>query len=68
MADEFQRRNPYVYADIIDSLKRWQMAVVTSTSTTYMPYSQECLYTLTAVKQGEIYIVDGFRQPSFDCL
>lgn len=45
-----------------------QMAVVNSTSTTYLPYSQDCLYTLTAVKQGDIYIVDGFRQPSFDCL
>lgn len=45
-----------------------QMAVVNTQSTTYLPYSSECLYTLTATKQGKSYVVDGFRQPSFDCL
>ena len=44
------------------------LATVTTQSTSYIPYSNSCLYTLTAVKQGERYIVDGFRQPSFDCL
>jgi hypothetical protein len=43
-------------------------ATVNTQSTSYVPYSSECLYTLTATKQGETYIVDGYRQPRFDCL
>lgn len=42
-------------------------ATAYGTSTTYVPYSQECLYTLTAVQQGERWIVDGFRDPGFWC-
>ncbi|WP_353471794.1 hypothetical protein PVT71_10825 [Salipiger sp. H15] len=37
------------------------------TTTSYVPYSKQCLYTLTAVERGKDYIVDGFRKPSFEC-
>lgn len=44
-------------------------ATATITSTTYVPYEQRCIYTVTATKSesGE-YIVDGFREPEFGCL
>lgn len=42
-------------------------AQVTTTSTTYVPYSQNCLYTLTATKSGNDWIVDGFRKPTLAC-
>jgi hypothetical protein len=42
-------------------------ASVTTRSTTYVPYSQTCAYTLTAIKSGDDWIVDGFRKPTFGC-
>ena len=42
-------------------------ANVTTTSTSYMPYSQNCLYTLTATQRGNDWIVDGFRKPAMMC-
>ncbi|SDX40695.1 hypothetical protein SAMN05444385_107106 [Tritonibacter mobilis] len=42
-------------------------ATVLGSTTTYVPYSNDCVYTLTAVRQGRDYIVDGFRQPSLEC-
>ena len=44
-----------------------QVATVYSQTTNYAPFSTNCLYTLTARKQGSTYVVDGFRQPSFNC-
>lgn len=41
---------------------------VTGTSTSYVPYSNRCVYTLYARPQGEDWIVTGYRQPSLDCL
>jgi len=43
-------------------------AWITSQSTTYVPYSKQCLYTLTATETDGVYVVDGFRQPKFSCL
>ncbi len=37
------------------------------TSTACMPCSQTCAYTLTAVKSGDQWIVDGFRKPTLGC-
>ena len=42
-------------------------ATVTTSSTTYVPYSQTCAYTLTATKSGDDWIVDGFRKPTLGC-
>jgi len=42
-------------------------ATVTTTSTTYVPYSQTCAYTLTAKRSGDDWIVDGFRKPTLAC-
>ncbi|WP_414897841.1 hypothetical protein [Rhodovulum sp. YEN HP10] len=36
-------------------------------STSYVPYSEKCVYTLTASQQGEAWIVDGFRKPRLAC-
>lgn len=44
------------------------VTTVYAQSITYVPYSNECLYTLTATQQGDDYIVDGFRQPRLSCL
>ena len=43
-------------------------ATVTATSTTYVPYSQTCNYTLIAVEQGDQWIVQDYRQPTLACL
>ena len=43
------------------------VATVSSTTTSYIPYSDSCLYTLTAVKSGNDFIVDGFRKPRLGC-
>ena len=40
---------------------------VTTTSTNYTPYSQECLYTLLAKPQSRDWVVVGFRKPSLVC-
>lgn len=40
---------------------------VNTTNTTYIPYSDSCIYTLTAKKSGDDYIVDGFRKTSVLC-
>jgi hypothetical protein len=42
-------------------------ATAYSTSTNYVPYSNNCIYTLTAVRNGKDWVVDGFRPPSFEC-
>jgi len=42
-------------------------ATVTTTSTNYVPYSNQCVYTMTAQKSGNDWIVDGFRKPSLAC-
>ncbi|WP_227270313.1 hypothetical protein [Roseobacter weihaiensis] len=42
-------------------------ATATTTSTTYQPYSQECVYTLLARPQGDDWIVTGFRKPRLAC-
>lgn len=42
-------------------------ATAYGTTTTYVPYSQDCTYTLTATRQGNQWIVDGYRQPSLMC-
>ncbi|WP_262386386.1 hypothetical protein [Roseobacter fucihabitans] len=42
-------------------------ATVTSTSTSYQPYSQECVYTLVAKPGGEDWTVTGFRKPRLAC-
>lgn len=42
-------------------------ANVTTTTTTYSPYSKTCRYTLLASRAGEEWIVDGFRKPKFGC-
>ena len=42
-------------------------ANVSTTSTSYVPYSQTCLYTLTATRSGDDWIVDGFRKPTLMC-
>lgn len=36
-------------------------------TTTYIPYSQNCVYTLTAAQQGGRWVVDGFRRPTLGC-
>lgn len=33
-----------------------------------VPYSQTCIYTLTTTRTEQNWIVDGFREPSFECL
>ena len=42
-------------------------ATAYTTSTNYIPYSNDCIYTLTATQKGKEWIVDGFRQPSLEC-
>jgi hypothetical protein len=42
-------------------------ASITTNSTSYVPYSQDCHYTLTAKQSGNDWIVDGFRKPSTMC-
>jgi len=36
-------------------------------STSYVPYERNCLYTLFATKQGSTWIVTGFNEPSLMC-
>lgn len=38
-----------------------------STTTTYVPYTQRCLYTLIAAPQGNRWIVEGMRNSSPTC-
>jgi hypothetical protein len=42
-------------------------ASVTTTNTTYSPYSQTCLYTLIGKQNGKDWIVTSFRKPTFFC-
>jgi len=42
-------------------------ATVFGSSTTYVPYSNACVYTLLATNQANEWIVTGFRQPTLDC-
>lgn len=43
-------------------------ATAYTSSTTYVPYSNDCLYTLTATQKGSDWIVDGIRQPTLACM
>jgi len=43
------------------------LTTVTSSSTSYLPYSQSCLYTLLATRSEDDWIVDSFREPTFGC-
>ena len=43
------------------------VAIVPGTSTSYVPYSTNCVDTLYATRQGSEWIVEGFRQPSLEC-
>ncbi len=43
-------------------------ASITTNTTSYRTYSKQCRYTLTATWNGDDWIVDGFRPPSFRCL
>ena len=40
---------------------------VTSTTTSYAPYSSSCLYTLLSQPKGDDWIVVGFREPTLMC-
>lgn len=42
-------------------------ANLTATTTNYVPYATDCLYTVTATRKGSDWVVDGFRKPSFEC-
>jgi len=42
-------------------------ATAYSTTTNYVPYSNDCVYTLIAIKSGDDWIVESFRQPTFSC-
>ncbi len=43
------------------------VTTTTVNSSTLVPFSEQCLYTLTATEKGSRWIVDGFRKPSFAC-
>jgi hypothetical protein len=43
------------------------MVTAYGSTTTFVPYSQDCVYTLTAREQGGRWIVDGYRRPSLAC-
>lgn len=42
-------------------------ASVTTNQTNYVPYSNNCVYTLMGEQRGDDWIVVGFRQPRLDC-
>lgn len=42
-------------------------ATAYGTSTTYIPYSNDCIYTLIASQKGKDWVVDGFRRPTMGC-
>lgn len=44
-----------------------RVATAYGSTTTYVPYSQDCVYTLTARQQGGRWIVDGYRRPTLGC-
>ena len=43
------------------------VATVNTTTTSYIPYSENCVYTLTATRSGDAWIVDGYRKPTLAC-
>ena len=43
------------------------VATIQSQTTSYVPFESDCLYTLTAARQGQTYVVDGFRKPRLGC-
>jgi hypothetical protein len=43
-------------------------ANLTTTSTSYVPYENTCLYTMTAKEEKGDWIIDGFREPSLMCM
>ncbi|WP_417805849.1 hypothetical protein [Thalassospira lucentensis] len=66
---------PINIIELDDGRRAYQWQVITSgmtavsgpTTTTYIPYSDSCIHTLTAKKTGDDYIVDGYRKTSFFC-
>ena len=42
-------------------------SVTTTNQTRYVPYNNTCVYTLFGEKQGNDWIVVGFRKPRWDC-
>lgn len=42
-------------------------ATVTTTQTDYIPYSNNCVYTLLGEPRGDDWIIVDFRQPKLDC-
>ena len=42
-------------------------ATAYGTSTSYIPYSNDCVYTLLASQKGKDWLVDGFRRPTMGC-
>tara|TARA_E500000318_G_C3374698_1_gene139842 strand:- start:94 stop:408 length:315 start_codon:yes stop_codon:yes gene_type:complete len=66
---------PINVIELDDSRRAYQWRVVDSgyvpvsggATTTYIPYSDSCVHTLTATKSGDDYIVDGHRKTSFFC-
>jgi len=43
-------------------------ALVTGTTTSYVPTSSQCVYTLFARPKGDDWIVTGYREPNLNCL
>ena len=66
---------PINILELDDGRRAYQWNVITSGyvpvsgpgTTTYVPYSDSCIHTLTARKVGDDYIVDGYRRTSFFC-
>lgn len=42
-------------------------ANIVGQTTTYVPYSNDCLYTLTAQERDNDWIIDGYRKPRLAC-
>ncbi|MDF2143091.1 hypothetical protein [Paenirhodobacter sp. CAU 1674] len=43
------------------------VTTVTGSTTTWVPYSNTCIYTLLAQPNGKDWVVTGYRKPSLDC-
>lgn len=42
-------------------------ATAYATTTDYIPYSNDCVYTLIAVRSGADWVVESFRKPTLSC-
>ncbi|MEQ9345615.1 MAG: hypothetical protein RIG26_04135 [Thalassospira sp.] len=66
---------PINVIELGDDRRAYQWNIVTGgvvpvsgpSTTTYVPYSDSCVHTLTAKKSGDTYIVDGHRQTHAFC-